>query len=192
MGIWNWARVLAITLFVGVIGAYSVFQSDWFQRHYLYPFGYQDAVYRYSARHSLDPYLVAAVIRTESKFINIARSPKGAMGLMQMMPDTAEWVAKQIDYPNFDVSKLNDPEISIRFGTWYLASVKKEFGGNEILMLAAYNAGRGNVKSWIKQYEWPTNFQDIDQIPFKETREYVKKVLRDRQRYQILYQKDIE
>lgn len=191
MGIWTWARVLAITLFVGIIGAYSIFQSDGFQKQYLYPFSYQDAVYRYSERNSLDPYLVAAVIRSESKFINIARSPKGAMGLMQMMPDTAEWVAKQIDYPNFEVSKLNDPEISIRFGTWYLASVKKEFGGNEVLMLAAYNAGRGNVKSWMKQYHWTTDFQDADQIPFKETREYVKQVLQNRMRYQALYQKKL-
>jgi soluble lytic murein transglycosylase len=188
LGILTWTRVLSITLFVGVIGAYGVLQSDWFQKQYLYPFGYQDTVYRYSERNSLDPYLVAAVIRTESKFINIARSPKGAMGLMQMMPDTAEWVAKQIDYPDFEISKLNDPEISIRFGTWYLSSVRKEFGGNEVLMLAAYNAGRGNVKSWMKQYDWTTDFRDVDQIPFTETRQYVKQVLRDKQRYQALYQ----
>ena len=190
MGILTWPRILAIIFFVGVISAYSLFQSDSFQKQYFYPFSYQEAVYRYSERNQLDPYLVASVIYSESKFINIARSPKGAMGLMQMMPDTAEWVAKQIDYPHFEVSKLNDPEISIRFGTWYLASVKKEFGGNEVLMLAAYNAGRGNVKAWMNQYGWTANFQDIEQIPFKETREYVRQVLRNRQRYQLLYQKD--
>ncbi|MBU2702462.1 soluble lytic murein transglycosylase [Sporomusaceae bacterium BoRhaA] len=188
MGKMTWARFLMITLLVGMLGAYGVFQSTWFQKEYIYPFSYQTEVYRYSERNKLDPYLVAAVIRTESKFINMARSPKGAMGLMQMMPDTAEWVAQQIDYSNFEVAQLNDPEVSIRFGTWYLSSVKKEFGGNEVLMLAAYNAGRGNVKSWMKQYHWTADFQAVDQIPFKETREYVKQVLRDRQRYQILYQ----
>jgi len=192
LGIWTWPRVLAVGFLVGVIISYGVLQNDSVQKKYFYPFNYQDAVYRYSERNHLDPYLVASVIYSESKFINIARSSKGAMGLMQMMPNTAEWVANQIDYPNFAVSKLDDPEISIRFGTWYLASVKKEFGGNEILMLAAYNAGRGNVKSWMQQYNWTVDFHDIEQIPFKETREYIKQVLHNRQKYQVLYQKDIK
>lgn len=185
----SWTKLVGSILFLAVIGGYMIIQSEWFQKKYVYPFAYQNLVYYYAEKNRLDPYLVAAVIRTESKFINLARSPKGAMGLMQMMPETADWVAQELDHNNFELSELNDPDISIRFGTWYLASVRKEFDGNEVLMLAAYNGGRGNVKSWMKQYGWTKSFQDVDQIPFKETREYVKQVLRDREHYRTLYQK---
>ncbi|MPN56149.1 Soluble lytic murein transglycosylase [bioreactor metagenome] len=106
---------------------------------------------------------------------------------MQLMPETAQWIASQIEYPDFKLSDLEDPEVNIRFGTWYLQSLKKEFKGNEILMLAAYNGGRGNVKQWMQRYGWGMDFRDIDQIPFRETKEYVGKVLHSKQRYQDLY-----
>lgn len=192
MGKWSWTRRIISFLLVAIISSYVVYQSEWFQKKYVYPFGYQTEIFRFSEKQQLDPYLVAAVIRTESKFINLARSPKGAMGLMQMMPETAEWVAKETQYPDFTIEQLNNPEVSIRFGTWYLASVQKEFGGNEVLMLAAYNGGRGNVKSWMKKYGWSSDFSNIDEIPFKETREYVKKVLRDRLNYRLLYEKQLK
>ncbi|MDU2065746.1 MAG: lytic transglycosylase domain-containing protein [Sporomusaceae bacterium] len=185
---WSWTRRIITLACIFMIASYVVYESEWFQKKYVYPLLYQNEIFRYAERHDLDPYLVAAVIRTESKFSHLARSPKGAMGLMQMMPDTAEWVAQEIKYPNFTVDELNNPVVSIRFGTWYLASVEKEFGGNEVLMLAAYNGGRGNVKSWMKKYGWSNEFHEIDEIPFKETREYVKKVLRDRETYRLLYE----
>lgn len=131
--------------------------------------------------------MVAAVIRTESKFVSQARSPKGATGLMQMMPETAKWVAEQTDDSDFTLRDLENPEVSIRLGTWYLSSLRKEFNNNEILVLAAYNGGRGNVKQWMRQYGWTMSFKDISQIPFEETREYVGKVLRSKQRYKELY-----
>lgn len=169
--------------------AYIMFQSDWFQRRYIYPFPYQTLVLEYAEARDLDSPLVAGVIRSESNFRLEAQSHKGALGLMQIMPDTANWIAEQIDYAPFRLDDLQDPEISIRFGTWYLASLKKEFHGNEVLMLAAYNAGRGNVKEWMTKYNWDMSFNDIAQIPFKETRQYVAKVLRSKEKYEKLYPK---
>lgn len=183
----TWMRILVFGLLVSLFFGYFGYNSHWFQKKYSYPFPYQSLVYHYAARNHIDPFLVAAVIRTESKFNNQARSPKGAMGLMQLMPETAQWVADQMDYPNFSTRDLENPEVSIRLGTWYLASLKKEFNNNEILVLAAYNGGRGNVKQWMRQYGWTMSFSDVNQIPFQETREYVIRVLNSRQHYKELY-----
>lgn len=189
MKIWAWMKVLVMVLCLGIVAGMAYFQTDSFQRKYLYPFPYQDLVSHYAQANRLDPYLVASVIKAESKFSNLAKSPRGAMGLMQMMPETAEWVAKQMDETSFKVDHLNDPDVSIRFGTWYLASLRKEFKNNDVLALAAYNGGRGNVKQWMKEYNWSSDFADIDQIPFKETRQYVRQVLSDREKYKKLYSK---
>lgn len=180
-------KILVFGLLFLMVCAYLGYNSDWFQKKFLYPFPYQELVTKYAAKNNLDPYLVAAVIRTESKFVSQARSPKGATGLMQMMPETAKWVAEQTEFDDFALTDLEDPEVSIRLGTWYLASLKKEFNNNEFLVLAAYNGGRGNVKQWMRQYGWTMSFNDINQIPFQETREYVGKVLRSKQHYRELY-----
>lgn len=186
MRILAWMKVLLGILLVLAVVGYGVYSSDWFQR-ILYPFPYQGIVYRYATEKEIDPFLIAAVIRTESKFNTKARSPKGAIGLMQMMPETANWVAEQMEYNDFDVAKLEDPEVIINMGTWYMSSLKKEFKGNEVLMLAAYNGGRGNVKQWMGKYNWTMSFSDVEKIPFLETREYVSKVLHSKKRYQELY-----
>lgn len=187
MRIRTWLKVLIIGLLLSVTGIYAVFNSDWFQKKYVYPFLYQEAIYTYALERDLDPYLIAGVIRTESKFISEARSPKGALGLMQIMPETGRWIAEQTNHKEFSAADLTDPDINIRFGSWYLASLKKEFAGNEVLILAAYNGGRGNVKQWMQRYGWSNDFVEIDQIPFKETKEYVEKVLYNKKRYQALY-----
>jgi len=179
--------LVSIILLIGV-PLYGVYNSDWFQKKYLYPFPYSDIVYRYALEKEIDPFLIAGVIRTESKFNAQARSPKGAIGLMQMMPETAKWVAEQMDFPtDFDISHLESPETNIRMGTWYLSSLKKEFKGNDVLVLAAYNGGRGNVKQWMGRYNWTMSFNETSQIPFLETREYVNRVLYSKKRYQELY-----
>jgi soluble lytic murein transglycosylase len=178
-----------LALFVAIITicGYTLYSSEWFQKKYVYPFPYKEIIYRYALENEVDPILVVSVMRTESKFASAAKSPKGAAGLMQMMPETAGWVASQMDDTNFSLEQLNDPDVSIKLGTWYLASLKKEFKGNEVLVLAAYNGGRGNVKQWMRQYDWSMSFTEIDQIPFKETREYVRKVLTNKQHYLELY-----
>ena len=189
MRVLSWLKALVVGLFVLAAGSYAVYNSEWFQKKYLYPFPYQNLVYQYSLEHNLDPFLVAGLIRTESKFVPQAVSPIGALGLMQIMPETGQWLAGQIGRRDFQVQDLTDPETNIAFGTWYLASLKREFQDNEVLALAAYNGGRGNVRQWMRQYDWDMSFQDIRQIPFRETREYVTKVLRNKRRYQELYGK---
>lgn len=181
------ARALIISFIVLCIIAYTGFHSDWFQKKFIYPYPYRELVMEYAMVRNLDSNLVAGVILSESKFKLEARSHKGAVGLMQLMPKTAKWIAEQTEDKYFSLETLNDPEINIRFGTWYLSSLKKEFEGNEVLMLAAYNAGRGNVKEWMNIYQWNMDFNDIDQIPFVETRKYVKKVLQSKDQYQRLY-----
>lgn len=187
MRIIAWMKVLVGTILILAVVSYEVYTSDWFQKKYMFPFPYQDIVYRYSLEREIDPFLIAGVIRTESKFNTQAKSPKGALGLMQMMPETAKWVADQMENEDYNITKLENPEVNISMGTWYLESLKKEFKGNEVLMLAAYNGGRGNVKQWMGQYEWTMSFNEVDKIPFRETKEYVNRVLYSKKRYQELY-----
>ena len=187
MRILTWMKVLVGIVLIAAVVTYKVYNSDWFQKKYIYPFPYQDIVYRYSLERNIDPFLIAGVIRTESKFKSQAKSPKGALGLMQLMPETAKWVADQMENMDYNITQLENPEINISMGTWYLASLKKEFKDNEVLMLAAYNGGRGNVKQWMVQYEWTMSFGEIEKIPFQETKEYVNRVLYSKKRYQELY-----
>ena len=184
-----WLKRISLLSAILMLAGYSIYATDWFQKKYVYPFPYRDIVYQYALEYNVNPYLIAAVIRTESKFNPYARSPKGAVGLMQIMPETAAWIATQVEYPEFENRLMRSPEVNIYFGTWYLSSLKKEFHNNEVLFLAAYNGGRGNVGQWMQKYGWDDNFQKVEQIPFRETREYVAKVLRDQKRYQELYGK---
>lgn len=186
MWILTWMKVLVVSILILAVGC-GVYTTDWFQKKYIYPFPYQEIVYRYALENEIDPFLIAGVIRAESKFNTQAVSPKGAMGLMQMMPETAKWVAEQMENKNFNTEHLESPEVNIAMGTWYLASLRKEFKSNEVLMLAAYNGGRGNVKQWMGQYGWTMSFNDPEKIPFRETKEYVNRVLYSKKRYQELY-----
>ena len=107
---------------------------------------------------------------------------------MQLMPETAIWISGQLDDTGFNLDQLKEPQCNIRYGSWYLASLQEEFQGNEVLMLAAYNAGRGNVLSWMKQYGWDYNINNPEEIPYRETQEYVKRVFGNRNKYQKLYE----
>ena len=180
-------RFIFLGLLLGVLLlAGYVVQSDVFQKKYVYPYPHQTIIARYAGEYRIENSLVAGVIMSESKFQNEVHSDRGAIGLMQLMPSTAKWIAEQLE-DSYDMEKLHEPEMNIRFGTWYLSSLKQEFAGNEVLMLAAYNAGRGNVRSWMEEYGWDGSFSDIRQIPFAETREYVARVLKNKERYQKLY-----
>ena len=92
---------------------YLTFASESFQRHYLYPFPYRDAVETYADRYRVDPYLAIAVIKTESKFQDSVHSHRGAIGLMQLMPETAEWIAGQLEDPAYSVEAIHEPERNI-------------------------------------------------------------------------------
>ena len=166
---------------------YFLLQINSVQRSWIYPFPHQEIVFEFAHEYHVDPYLAAAVIKMESSFRPEVHSHRGAVGLMQLMPDTAEWIAEQIEDEDFSIERLHEPESNIRYGIWYLSSLEREFDGNDILVLAAYNAGRGNVSDWMEEYQWDEDFHDIGAIPYAETRAYVHRVLRYRDKYRSLY-----
>lgn len=156
-------------------------------RKFVYPLEYDYMVRQYAYANGVRPSLVAAVVLAESKFNQEAASRRGASGLMQIMPETGEWIAEEMGLPGFSADKLSDVSMNLRMGTWYLAYLFREYDGNTILALSAYNAGRGQVDEWIKEYGWDKNFSEIEQIPFSETREYVKVVMQNEEQYKALY-----
>ena len=155
-----------------------------------FPLKYSNYIVKYSQTYALDPYLVSAVIKTESNFKEEARSHKNAYGLMQITADTAEWAAEKMNIKDFNVSMLNDPELNIKMGCWYLNNLREEFDGNIDVALAAYNGGRGNVQKWLKSSDHSADGKNLHYIPFKETDKYVKKVKVNYNIYKYLYDKN--
>lgn len=154
----------------------------------LYPFPHRDVILEAARAQNLDPYLVAAVIRAESKWDPDAVSPKGARGLMQVLPATGAWAAREMGLEAYSDERLFEPETNIRVGTWYLADLRDEFGGDWVLVLAAYNGGRRTVRSWLEAGRiGPPGASDPDRIPYAETRAYVHRVLAGWERYRSLY-----
>ncbi|MFH1563197.1 MAG: lytic transglycosylase domain-containing protein [Nitrospirota bacterium] len=143
------------------------------------PIYYEDLVCKYAKNYDIDPLLAAAIIKVESSFYSSAQSPRGAIGLMQIMPSTGKEIASKLKLRPFTVSDLYDPEINIQIGLYYLFKLKREFNGDLHLTLAAYNGGIRNVKKWLAQKKIPlhSSKEDIKNIPFKETREFVQDVM---------------
>ncbi len=154
----------------------------------IYPAGYSDLITKYAVRNNLDPFLVHAIIREESWFNKEAVSPAGALGLMQLMPGTAKLVAKE-SYAGRE--SLFDPEVNIELGTRFFAERLKQFDGNIFLAIASYNAGPEAVEKWMNELDGVELDEFIEDIPYKETREYVKKVFRSYMEYHRLYKEDI-
>lgn len=174
-----WTAVLAALVIL-------LINSAWVWRIF-YPFPHQELVYRYSRQFGIDPYLVAAVIRVESKFRSEAESEVGARGLMQIMPETAKWAANQMQLQDYHPDRLYEPEFNIQIGVWYLTDLMHEFRGNTALAIAAYNGGRGNVRQWLQSSQWSGDVQSMDKIPYAETRRYVQDVLFNYQIYKKIY-----
>jgi soluble lytic murein transglycosylase len=153
-----------------------------------FPMPYKAAVLARTAQIGLDPAYVYGLIRQESRFIMDARSGVGASGLMQVMPATAKWTAKKIGLTGFQPRDINDRETNIAIGTGYLKLVLDNFGGSMPMAAAAYNAGPGRPQVWRGQSGAPVIEAAIwaENIPFNETRDYVKKVLSNTTNYAAL------
>lgn len=162
-------KLLALVLLVLVAGGAAAYiwhtSPPWFER-VRYPLRYSEYVRVHAKEHGLDPALVAAVIYQESKFRTSAKSSSGAIGLMQLTPSTARGIAIRTGGSKFHTEDLYDAEINIRYGAWYLANLFQKYR-SERLVLAAYNAGQGNVDRWRANNE---------EIQFPETRAYVQRV----------------
>lgn len=156
-------------------------------RTFLFPVKYADLVIKYSEKYNLDAYLVFSIIRVESKFNPQATSHKGAKGLMQITDQTGEWGAKEIGIENYYSDRLYEPEINIQIGCWYIRKLINQYKNNLETSLAAYNAGSGNVSKWLENEKYSRDSEKLHFIPFKETREYVKKVVKSRKYYEFLY-----
>jgi len=158
-----------------------------------FPVAYGATITTYAAENNLDPRLVAALIKIESGFRPGASSPKGALGLMQVMPDTGRWAAAQLGLTGFTPDSLYDPATNIRIGCWYLAQLQRMFGGRPVLVLIAYNAGDHKARDW---FPGPAAGQGdtalITRIPYQETRLFVQKVLLAYTFYQRLYDRNLQ
>lgn len=154
---------------------------------WVYPIDYVDEVALASEKFDADPYLVLAVIQSESVFKQESVSRSGAMGVMQLMPDTATWVNQQsgLDFP--PEAYIYDAEANLYIGTWYLAYLTKKYDGEFLMTLAAYNAGEGNVDRWVNNGVWDGQQETINQIPYGETRHYIRRVLFFHEKYQSVY-----
>ncbi len=157
------------------------------ERRWLYPWPFEETVFYYADKNRIDPYLVAGVINNESHFQAKVKSDRGAVGLMQLMPDTATWIVGEMGIGRLSQDELLNPDTNIRLGCWYLSELLHEFDGNEVLALAAYNAGRGNVRQWMKENKWDASFNSTQAIPYRETQVYVERVLADKYKYRHLY-----
>lgn len=153
-----------------------------------YPIKYSEQIIKYSEKYNIDPYYVAAIIKTESNYDVNAKSSKSAYGLMQITDSTASWAAEKMDIKNYKKEMLYDPDFNINMGCWYLNELKTEFGGNMNLVLAAYNGGRGNVEKWLNESEHSNDGKNLHYIPFQETDKYVKKVNTNYEIYKKLYE----
>lgn len=154
----------------------------------LYPFPFMQTIEQWSQQRQLNPMLVTALIRQESRFEPAIESSAGALGLMQVMPDTADWIAKQINLKNYN---LRTPEDSIKLGTWYLDHTHDEYADNSLMAVASYNAGPGAVADWVKEFGTSDPDQFVEQIPYPETKGYVKSVFENYWNYLRLYNPEI-
>jgi soluble lytic murein transglycosylase len=153
----------------------------------MYPLDYEKEIASYSKEFSLDPYFVASVIWAESKYDAKAVSSKGAIGLMQIMPDTGEWIAGKLKVKDYEEGMLEKAETNIRFGCWYLRYINDKLGSDLPVVLAAYNAGPGRVEDWLANKEYSKDGVHLDKIPYNETDRYVDKIKRAYEVYKQLY-----
>ena len=152
-----------------------------------YPLLHKDLIRKYAVEHSLDPFLVAGLIRQESAYSAKVTSPAGARGLMQIMPSTGKRVARTLGLKNYSTGRLFEPEVNLAIGTAYLAGLIEDFDGNLFRSLAAYNAGPKATKKWWTTENAGQEEEIVENISYNETRNYVKYVMRNYEQYRRLY-----
>ncbi len=175
-------RALALALFVAVCGltwlAVHRAQPDWYARIF-YPLEHVETIRSEAARYDLEPALIAAVIRQESGWVPDSRSAPGAVGLMQVLPSTARFIADQKERPSPPPDQLVDPAVNIAYGSWYLRYLIDRYGSTRSA-LVAYNAGETNLAEWVaKARTAGRTFAFPADVPFPETRAFVTDVEHD-------------
>lgn len=155
-----------------------------------HPLQYRDLIEQYAAQYNLQPAFVASIILNESSYNSRAQSGVGARGLMQLMPDTAEWIAHKLGMDSgWTADKLWDPETNIRFGCWYLRYLNSLFGGDPVTVTSAYHTGQGQVSTWLGNTAYAPDGRALrlDTMPEGPTKVYAGRVTRDYGIYDALY-----
>jgi soluble lytic murein transglycosylase len=187
-------RLLLLAFVLGVTTLAMAILSPWADKavqEINLPLRHDDIIRQQANDKNLDPSLIAGVIYVESRFRD-QTSHAGAKGLMQIMPSTADYIARKSGGTRFVQGDLADPQINIAYGSWYLRYLLEHYHGNTILALAAYNAGEGKVDEWWRDVaERGERFRAADHIPFPETRDYVSRVLSARRDYRREYAREL-
>ncbi len=175
----------------GVAGAFALGVGPFGDavRKITLPLNHEDVIRQQAAAKDLDPALIAAVIYQESRF-RPRESSAGAKGLMQILPDTARFIARESGGTQFEIPDLATPDINIRYGSWYLRYLEGRYG-DAGLVAAAYNAGETNLDQWLEDAGGRKAFDLERDIPFKETRAYVAGVLEKREEYRKHYPEEL-
>ncbi len=181
--------VVAILVIVVIIIA-KVFNIEQIILQNIYPKKYEEYVEKYAEENNIDPLLIFSIIKAESNFKENAESSSGAVGLMQLMEETAKEIAESMDEPILEKEDLKEAETNIKIGIKYYSILQKNYDGNMLLALTAYNAGIGNVNTWIKNGIIKSDGSDIENIPYKETNMYVRKIIRNYKMYNKIYTKN--
>lgn len=193
-------RRLVLALGLAAVGLAAVFtaahwvaplfasggEPSWYTKT-VYPLEHAGAIRAGAARYDLDPALVAAVIYAESKFDERARSSQGAVGLMQILPETADQIADESGGVAFTTEDLEDPAINVRYGSYYLRQALDAYDGDVRAAVASYNAGMGAVGEWLAPAQEEGRGLRLSDISYPETRAYTKKVLEARRVYRETY-----
>jgi soluble lytic murein transglycosylase len=154
------------------------------------PLRHEDIIRQQASEKDLPPALIAAVIYQESKFRH-RTSEAGAVGLMQILPETAHFIAERSGGTQFTTEDLATAQINISYGSWYLRYLLQHYDGNKVLAIAAYNAGQTNVDKWVAQAGGEDSFDHLEDIPFPETRGYVIGVLEHEREYREHYAEEL-
>jgi soluble lytic murein transglycosylase len=181
--------LLAVALVVAAVAA-LLGPLDKAVREITLPLRHEDIIRQQARDKELDAALIAAVIYEESRFRD-RTSPKGAKGLMQITPETAEFIASKSGGTRFELRDLGTPQINIQYGSWYLRYLSNRYQGNLDLAVAAYNAGPTKVDGWVRAAGGPDSFEVNQDIPFKETRDYVNGVSEHRKQYRERYAREL-
>lgn len=166
---------------------FKIIEIDKIVMKKIYPLKYSEYIDKYAEEYNIDKYLVYAIIKAESNFKEDAKSTSNAVGLMQIMEATAIETANKMDL-NVAKEDLFEPELNIKIGLKYFTNLLKKYNDNYNLAIIAYNAGIGNVDKWIREGTIKPDGTDIENVPFKETNNYVRKILRDYDIYRELYE----
>ena len=174
--------ILASIIFI----LFKVIKIDDIIMKKLYPLKYSEYVEKYAEEYNIDKYMVYAIIKAESNFNENAKSSSDAIGLMQIMEITAIETARKMDLEVTE-EDLFKPDLNINIGLKYFTYLLNQYDNNYPLAIIAYNAGMGNVDAWLKDGTIKEDGTDIENVPFKETNNYVRKILRDYEIYKELY-----